>query len=59
MLVASAIAGSSSLHRRQHLHASIFGQREHLPAGARDDLTIDGHRDASRLRRDAEALEHG
>src|ERR1700676_5243754 len=48
---------SSSLHRRENLHARILGQDERLPLPPRYDLAVDGHGDAASLRRHAEAAE--
>src|SRR5437588_6342544 len=53
-LIASAMSPSSSLHRRQHLHAGVLGQHEGAPLCARHDLPVDRHRDAALLGRDAE-----
>ncbi len=47
--VEDATDRSSSLHRAEHLHAGVRGEREGLPGGAGNDLAIDRDRDAARV----------
>src|SRR6185437_16139111 len=46
--ICSPVLISASLHRRQYLYPRALGQLQLLPARARDDLAVDGHRDPAR-----------